>query len=278
MQKKFIMAGVMGWPIEHSRSPTIHNYWIKEHNINGAYGHFPVQPNHLEAAIDGLRALGLAGCNITIPHKVAAMKHVDWVDPKAQRIGAINTIVCKPDGMLCGFNHDGFGYIQSLYEAQPTWHASAGPVVMLGAGGASRSILVSLLDSGASEIRLLNRTQSKADELAAEFGPLVTAYPWSELNDTIEDCKLLVNTTSLGMQGQAPLEIDLSNLKSDALVSDIIYAPLETPLLAAAKARGNTTVNGLGMLLHQARPAFEAWFGVLPDVSQKLRNVVIASF
>ena len=272
------MAGVMGWPVSHSRSPVIHNHWISEYGLSGAYGLFPVHPSQLEAAIRGLQALGLAGCNITIPHKVDAMRFVDWVDPLAVRMGAINTIVVQQDGALHGFNHDGYGYVQSLREAQPNWQADTGPAVILGAGGAARAIVVSLLDGGATDIRILNRTLSKADDLAKEFGMAVRALNWSERADALEGAALLVNTTSLGMNGESALDIDLSKLSISALVSDIIYVPLETPLLHAARLKGNTTVNGLGMLLHQARPAFHAWFGVMPQVTPQLKNAILATF
>mgnify|MGYP000703368946 CR=1 FL=1 len=278
MNNSFIIAGVMGWPVAHSRSPLIHNHWIRQFNLSGAYGFFPVQPNNLESAIRGLQALGLAGCNITIPHKVNAMAYVDWVHPLAKRIGAINTIVVKADGTLHGFNNDGYGYLQSLREAQPNWQADTGPAVVLGAGGAARAIVVSLIDAGATEIRILNRTRSKAEELAQEFGQVITAYDWSERADALNNAALLINTTNQGMHGESALDIDLTQLPTSALVSDAIYIPLETPLLAAARLRGNTTVNGLGMLLHQARPAFKAWFGVMPEVTPELKNAIMATF
>jgi shikimate dehydrogenase len=277
MKNTFTVAGVMGWPVAHSRSPIIHNHWIHQHHLKGAYALFPVNPLRLEAAIRGLQALGLAGCNITIPHKVEAMQHVDWIDPLAKRMGAINTIVVQADGALHGYNHDGFGYIASLREVQPSWQPNAGAVVVLGAGGAARAIVVSLIDQGAQDIRILNRTFGKARALAHEFGSVVTAYDWDERHEAISDCVLLINTTSLGMHGQAALEIELSQLPRAALVSDAIYVPLETPLLAQARARGHTTLNGLGMLLHQARPAFHAWFDVMPDVTAELRQAVIAT-
>ena len=272
------MAGVMGWPVAHSRSPVIHNYWIRQYGLQGAYSLFPVAPDKLQAAVLGIQALGLAGCNITIPHKVDAMKWVDWVAPLAQRMGAINTIVVQADGALHGFNNDGFGFLESLQEAQPTWRADAGPIVVLGAGGASRAIVLSLLDAGAQEIRLLNRTLSKAHELAQEFGARVCAYEWSARHEVLHGAALLVNTTDQGMHGQPPLDLNLSQLPTTALVSDAIYIPLETPLLAAARQRGNATVNGLGMLLHQARPAFHAWFGVMPEVTPALWAAVKATF
>lgn len=265
----------MGWPVAHSRSPLIHNYWIKQYKLTGAYGAFPVAPSNLEAAIRGLKALGLAGCNITIPHKVNAMAYVDWVHPLAQRMGAINTVVVQADGALHGFNNDGFGFIHSLLEAQPTWQANAGPIAVIGAGGAARAIIVSLLDEGATEIRVINRTHSKAEELAQEFGSLVTSVQWGNREDALIGASLLINTTSQGMHGEPALNISLTNLPTDALVSDAVYIPMETPLLKEARQRGNSTVNGLGMLIHQARPAFQAWFGVMPEVTDKLYAEVI---
>ena len=265
----------MGWPVAHSRSPLIHNHWIQQYNLTGAYGAFPVEPSNLEAAIRGIQALGLAGCNITIPHKVNAMAYVDWVHPLAQRMGAINTVVVQRDGALHGFNNDGFGFIHSLLEAQPTWQANAGPIAVIGAGGAARAIIVSLLDEGATRIRVINRTHSKAEELAQEFGSLVTSVQWENREDALIGASLLINTTSQGMHGEPALDISLTNLPTDALVSDAVYIPMETPLLKEARQRGNSTVNGLGMLIHQARPAFQAWFGVMPEVTDKLYAEVI---
>lgn len=268
----------MGWPVAHSRSPIIHNYWINKYGLHGTYEHMPVEPKNIGIAINKLRSDGYAGCNITLPHKVDAINHMDWVDPLAQRIGAINTVVVQSDGALHGFNHDGFGYIESLREASATWRANDGPVVVLGAGGASRAIIVSLLDAGATEIRLLNRTKTKADDLAQEFGAAVRSFDWHDRNEVLTNASLLVNTTSQGMQGQAELEIDLSQLPISALVSDAIYIPLETALLSSARQRGNPTVNGLGMLLHQARPAFQAWFGIMPKVTPDLIKTITATF
>jgi shikimate dehydrogenase len=275
--KKFILAGVMGWPVAHSRSPAIHNHWIRQYGLNGSYVLLPVQPERIGDAVRGLRALGFAGCNLTIPHKVAAMPLMDRVDPLAARIGAINTIVVEADGTLVGYNNDAYGYIQSLLDAQPDWRADAGPITVLGAGGAARAILVALAERGAKEIRLCNRSLDKAQALAAEFGAPIKAVPWEQRADALDGCALLVNTTSLGMKGQEPLELSLEKLPSRALVSDIIYVPLETPLLAAARQRGNPTVNGLGMLLNQARPAFERWFGVMPEITPELRRGIEAT-
>lgn len=277
MNEQFIMAGVMGWPVAHSRSPLIHNHWIKKYQLSGAYGRFPVEPKNLEAAIRGLSALGLAGCNITIPHKVEAMQYMDWVDPHAQKIGAINTVVVQANGTRHGYNNDGFGYLQSLKEAHAQWRADTGPVVVLGAGGAARAILVALLQEGATEIRLLNRTLDKAQALAQEFGPSIQALPWSQRHEALAQAALLINTTNQGMHGTPALDLALDELPTTAMVSDIIYTPLETPLLEQARQRGNTTVNGLGMLIHQARPAFEAWFGVKPAATSEISDLLIAS-
>ena len=274
---KFILAGIMGWPVAHSRSPMLHGHWIAHHGLNGAYVLLPVDPADLPGAMRGLAALGFAGCNVTIPHKVAAMALVDRVDPVARKIGAINTIVVEADGSLSGTNNDGRGYIQSLLDAQPDWKADAGPVTVLGAGGGARAVVVSLAERGAREIRVCNRSFDKALALAHEFGAPVRAVLWEQREDVLGDVALLVNTTSQGMTGQAAVDISLRRLPAHALVSDLVYVPLETPLLAAARQRGNRTVGGLGMLLNQARPAFNAWFGVMPEVTPALRRIVEAS-
>lgn len=278
MAQQFVMAGVMGWPVAHSRSPVIHNHWIRQYGLNGSYGLFPVRPERLESALRGLSALGMAGCNITLPHKVQAMQWVDHVDPLGQRMGAINLVVVQADGALHGFNTDGYGFIQSLRDAKPDWRPEAGPIVVLGGGGAARAIVLSLIDAGATSIRLINRTRSKAQALADEFGPAITVCDWSERHDALAGAAMLVNSTDQGMHGKTDLDLRLDALPTDALVCDAIYIPLETSLLAKARARGNLTVNGLGMLLNQARPAFKAWFGVDPEVTPVLREAVIATF
>jgi len=276
-EKRYCLVGVMGWPVAHSRSPKLHGYWIDHYGLSGAYVLLPVAPENLAIALRGLAALGFAGCNVTIPHKVTAMRLVDRVDPLARRIGAINTIVVERDGTLSGYNNDGFGYVQSLRDAKSDWRADAGPVVVLGGGGAARAVVASLADEGAREIRLLNRTQQHAADIAQAVGAVVKVLPWEQRSDALADAALLVNTTSQGMSGQPPLDLSLAALPQRALVSDVIYIPLETPLLAAARARGNATVNGLGMLLNQARPAFKAWFGVMPEITPELRRVIEAT-
>ena len=276
--QKFVLTGVMGWPVAHTRSPAIHNHWIAHYGLKGAYVQLPVQPQNLEAAIRGLPALGFAGCNITVPHKVNAMQLMDTLHPAARRIAAINTVVVQSDGSLLGVNNDGIGYIQSLRDAQPDWRGDAGPALVLGAGGAARAIVVGLLDEGVPEVRLCNRTQDKAQALKDAFGDRVTVIPWAERNSAMAGVRLLVNTTTQGMHGQPALDVVLDDLPAEALVSDAIYIPLETPLLAAARQRGHQTVNGLGMLLNQARPAFQAWFGVQPELTPGLIAAVQATF
>jgi len=274
----FVLAGVMGWPVAHTRSPAIHNHWIAKYGLKGAYVQLPVQPDRLEAAIRGLPALGFAGCNVTVPHKVNAMRFMDELHPAARRVAAINTIVVQPDGRLLGMNNDGAGYIQSLRDADATWRGDAGPALVLGAGGAARAIVVALLDEGVPELRITNRTLERAQALAEAFGDRVKVVPWSERNEAMAGVSLLVNTTTQGMHGQAPLDVTLEALPAAAMVSDAIYIPMETPLLAQARLRGHRTVNGLGMLLNQARPAFQSWFGVLPEITPELRAVVQATF
>ena len=275
---KFVLAGVMGWPVAHTRSPAIHNHWIAQYSLKGAYVQLPVQPQNLEAAIRGLPALGFAGCNITVPHKVNAMQLMDTLHPAARRVAAINTVVVQADGSLLGMNNDGYGYIQSLRDAQPDWRGDAGPALVMGAGGAARALVVALLDEGVPEVRLCNRTQEKAQALKDAFGDRVTVVPWADRNSAMAGVRLLVNTTTQGMHGQPALDVALDDLPAEALVSDAIYIPLETPLLAAARQRGHQTVNGLGMLLNQARPAFHAWCGVLPELTPGLIAAVQATF
>jgi len=274
---RFLMAGVMGWPVMHSRSPKIHNYWFARLGLAGTYVPLAIRAEGLRAALRALPALGFAGCNLTIPHKEAAFEIVDRVDPPARRIGAINCVVVAPDGSLDGHNHDGFGYIQSILEAFPAWRADAGPIVVIGAGGGARAVLVSLVDQGARDIRLINRSPGRAQALAQEFGAPVEALAWTDRHAALNGAAMLINTTSQGMAGQPALDLALDKLPLSALVSDIVYVPRETPLLAAARLRGNRTVSGLGMLLNQARPAFHAWFGVMPEVTAELRAMIEAT-
>lgn len=274
----YTLAGVMGWPVAHSRSPVIHKHWFAEHGLRGDYVLLPVQSEHLATALRGLPALGFAGCNLTIPHKITALSLVDRVEPLAQRIGAVNTVVVERDGSLTGRNTDAEGFMQSLTDAQPDWRADRAPAVVVGAGGAARAVITGLLHRGATEIKVCNRTWDTALALQNEFGSAVRAVTWEERGDALFECGLLVNTTNQGMQGQPALDLSLQYLPTNALVADIVYAPLQTPLLAVALERGNPTVNGLGMLINQARLAFEAWTGVLPANSEELRSKLLATF
>jgi shikimate dehydrogenase len=274
----FGIAGLVGWPVAHSRSPTIHNYWLDHYKIPGRYVLLPVPPEKLSIALPGLAALGFRGCNVTTPHKQAVMPMLDRVDELARRIDAVNTIVVEKDGTLTGFNNDGNGFVQSLRDAKADWRPDAGPIVVLGAGGAARAVVASLAAQGAREIRLVNRTFERAQGIANEYGSPVTAFPWEKRNDALADVALLANATNQGMAGKPALDISLDRLPPHALVGDLIYIPPETPLLAAARVRGNMTVNGLGLLLNQARPAFQAWYGVLPDITPGLLRAIQATF
>jgi shikimate dehydrogenase len=266
----------MGWPISHSRSPCLHGFWLEQYGIDGAYLPFAVRPQNLVTALGALPALGLRGVNVTLPHKQAALGLVARASAEAKRIGAVNTIVVGADGRLEGSNTDGYGFLEHLRASATSFQPLRGPAVLLGAGGAAHAIAVALLDAGVPELRLTNRTSRRAAELAAALGPSAVVVDWGERAAALAEARLLVNATTLGMAGQPPLDLDLSQLSSAAIVYDIVYVPLETPLLAAARARGNPVVDGIGMLLHQARPGFAAWFGVEPEVTAELRAFVLA--
>ena len=270
------LAGVMGWPVAHSRSPVLHGFWLAEHGIDGAYVPLAVRPENLRRALAALPLLGFAGCNLTIPHKQAALAIVDDIEPSARRAGAINTIVVDQHGRLVGSNSDMFGFLEALRAAVPGWSARTGPAVVLGAGGAARGVVAALIDDGATEIRLVNRTPARAQNLAKELGGTIYGVPWEERAACLTGAALLVNATSLGMEGQTALDLALDALPAEAVVNDIVYVPLVTPLVAAARARGHRAIDGLDMLLHQARPGFAAWFGVEPEVTAELRRFVLA--
>lgn len=264
----------MGWPVMHSRSPMLHNYWFQQHGLAGSYVPLAIGPENLGAALRGLHPLGFAGVNVTIPHKQEAMRIVHEVDALAKSIGAISCIVVRRDGSLAGTNNDCYGFIQAVRGEHPGWQADAGPVVVIGAGGGSRAVCYALALEGAREIRLVNRTLARAKEIAREFRGPIQALPWEQRHDALEGAAMVVNTTSQGMVGNPALEIRLDKLPKSALAADIVYIPLETPFLAAARKRGNRTINGLGMLLNQGRPAWKAWFGIEPEVTPELRAMV----
>ena len=270
-------ACVIGWPVEHSRSPLIQRYWLKLYGIDGAYEKEAVRPEDFASFLGSLAARGYAGANVTLPHKEAALRAAAIADEAARAIGAANTLWLDQTGRLCASNTDAYGFMTNLDEEAPGWNEGRRPVLVLGAGGAARAILYSLLAAGASRILLANRTRERAEALAQGFGPSVHVVDWEDRNRALVGCGLLVNATSLGMTDKEPLDIDLAALPQDAVVADIVYSPLETKLLAAARARGNRTVDGLGMLLHQAVPGFERWFGVRPEVTPALRAHATAS-
>ncbi len=271
---RFIHAGVIGWPISHSLSPRLHGYWLKEHDINGVYEPLAIPPDSLRLFLLKLASQEFAGVNITVPHKEAAVAHMDTLDDNARRIGAVNTVVVQ-EGTLYGGNTDGFGFMENLKDGAPDWAANQGPVTVLGAGGAARAIVAALLEAGVGELRLVNRTRERADQLAKEIGGAITVIDWDKRTSALEEIGLLVNTTTLGMKDKDPLDLDLENLPASAVVTDIVYTPLITPLLTTARQLGNPVVDGLGMLLHQARPGFFFWFGVKPEVTDALRAFIL---
>lgn len=272
-----IRAGVMGWPISHSRSPRLHGYWLARYGIDGTYEALAVAPEDLAEQLGALGDRGFAGVNLTVPHKEAALAVVTSLSPAARAIGAVNTVVVGTDGDLEGDNTDGFGFLENLRQGAAGWRADTGPAVVLGAGGAARAICRALAGAGAPDIRIVNRTPARAETLAGDLAGPLMPWSWDDRSEALAGAALVVNTTTLGMVGQDPLDLDLARLPTSAVVNDIVYAPLETPLLAAAAKRGNPVVDGLGMLLHQARPGFEAWFGRAPEVTAELRAHVLGS-
>jgi len=270
-------ACVIGWPVEHSRSPLIHRYWLKQYGIDGAYEKEAVRPEDLARFLGSLEARGYVGANVTLPHKEAALRAAESADEAAVTIGAANTLWLDPDGTLHASNTDAYGFMTNLKTKAPDWNKGRRPVMVFGAGGAARAIVHGLLTEGAASLLLANRTRDRAEALAQAFGPSVHVVDWEDRNQALAGCGLLVNATSLGMTGKDPLQLDLKALPADAVVADIVYSPLETKLLAVARARGNRVVDGLGMLLHQAVPGFELWFGVRPEVTPELRAHVAAA-
>jgi shikimate dehydrogenase len=263
------VAGIAGWPVTYSRSPRLHGFWLQRHGIDGAYIPLPIRPGEFAIAMRGLLAAGFAGANVTIPHKISAFDICDTIDDTARRAGAVNTLVFQ-DGKIAGSNTDGYGFVANLHAhgVDP----ATGPVLLLGAGGSARAVAAALLDEGAS-VTVVNRTRARAEGLAREI-PGLRIAEWDARVPALADHALVVNTTPLGMIGHTPLDLDLSHAPASLVVADNVYVPLETPLLAAARARGLRCVEGLGMLLHQAVPGFRAWFGVEPRVDEELRRFV----
>jgi shikimate dehydrogenase len=266
-------ACVVGWPVSHSRSPLIHGYWLARYGIDGSYVRQAVRPEEATGFLGSLRAHGFAGCNVTIPHKETAYALADDARPAARAAAAANTLWYE-DNRLVADNTDGAGFVNNLGAVAPRFDVDGAIVSILGAGGAARGIVLALLESGAREIRVFNRTRGRADAVAHDFGRKVKAFDWNLRNCNSQDASLLVNTTPLGMSGSDPLDIDVNALDRSCVVADIVYVPIETPLLGAARERGLATVDGLGMLLYQAAPGFERWFGVRPEVTDELRALL----
>lgn len=276
MSVQIPLAGVIGDPIGHSKSPRLHGHWLTEYGLPGHYIPMQIAATDLASALKTLPKLGFKGINATIPHKEAVLELATEVTEAAAHIGAANTLTFGEDGALHADNTDGYGFLENLTSSAPSWQASAGPAAVLGAGGACRAIIVALLAAGCPEIRLCNRTKDRAEALADRFGPKIKVIDWGDETALFSDASLAVNTTSLGMDGQPPFTFALDGLPEIALATDLIYTPLQTPFLTAATRKGCTTVDGLGMLLHQAVPGFERWFGARPDVTPALRDIVLA--
>ena len=272
---KIPLAGVIGCPIAHSKSPKIHGHWLKTLGIQGAYIPMEVEPANLKDVILTLPKMGFVGANVTLPHKEAIMEIADFVTDRAALIGAVNTLIFRADGKIQGDNTDGYGFLENLKTGAPDWAPQAGPAAVLGAGGAARAVIASLLDAGVPEIMLSNRTRVRADRLKSVFGNRVTVYDWVQAGNMLDHAALVVNTTSLGMIGKPELRVPLDGLRPDTVVTDLVYAPLKTKLLETAEEMGCVTVDGLGMLLHQAVPGFERWFGTRPEVDRAARTAAL---
>lgn len=268
-------AVVLGWPARHSRSPMIHGHWLARHGIDGVYEHAEVSPEDFPAFVRGFEEAGIVGGNVTIPHKETAFDLVDEADSEARALGAVNTLWLE-DGRLFGANTDGLGFLANLDERAPGWEQNASVAVVLGAGGAARSVARALASRGFDRIVVANRTASRAEAVAALAGPAGVAVGFDELWRWLPRTRLLVNATSLGMTGKEPLDLHVGELPEGAVVNDLVYVPLETGLLARAREIGARPVDGLGMLLHQAVPGFERWFGARPEVTEELRALVAA--
>ena len=268
-------ACVIGTPIAHSRSPIIHNYWLQKYGIDGVYEKLEVTPEALGAFLKRVRDGEYLGCNVTIPLKEQMFDQVDQTDEQTRALKSVNTVFLS-DGLLCGMSTDGPGFLASMTQAIPDWSASSKQVVILGAGGAARALVATFVHAGAARVIIVNRTVARAAAIASDYPEFVTVEPWDNLAMALRSADLLINATSLGMAGQPPLDISLATLQRGAVVADIVYAPLETALLRQAAEHDFRCVDGLGMLLHQAAPGFQKWFGILPEVTDDLRQRVVA--
>lgn len=271
----FPKAGVIGNPISHSLSPKLHNYWLKRYGLSGSYIALQVADDDLEKTIRSLPEKGFIGANVTLPHKVSVLQFAHNITDRATLIGAANTLIFKEDGRIFADNTDGYGFLANLKQGAPNWNPKSGPAAIFGAGGAARAIIVALADAGVPEILLSNRTRPKAEALRAEFGARIRVVDWVQAGTMLADANIVINTTSLGMKGAQDLKVPLDDLRADAVVTDIVYTPLRTPFLVAAEQIGCTTVDGLGMLLHQGVPGFERWFGTRPEVDDDTRRAVL---
>lgn len=269
------LAGVIGMPVAHSSSPRLHGHWLRRYGLRGHYVPLPVRAEHLADVLRFLPRAGFVGVNVTIPHKEAVLALADVVTDRAALIGAANTLIFRADGKIHADNTDGYGFIANLRQNAPDWQPDTGPAAVIGAGGAARAVVASLLDSGVKELRITNRTRLRSDQIKAEFGARLVVYDWAQAGNMLEGASTVVNATSLGMVGKQPLRVPLDALSPDALVTDLVYTPLMTPFLLAAQERGCAIVDGLGMLLHQAAPGFERWFGRRPDVDEDARRAVL---
>lgn len=272
---KIPLAGVIGSPIAHSKSPQLHQHWLRTYGIAGHYIPMDVHSSDLETVIRTLPKMGFVGANVTIPHKEAIMSIADQVTDRAILIGAANTLIFRNDGKIHADNTDGYGFLENLKTGAPNWHPKSGPAAVLGAGGAARAVVASLLDAGVPEILIANRTRVRAEKLKSDFGSRLRIYDWVQAGNMIDEASLVVNTTSLGMIGKGEMRVPLDGLRATTVVTDLVYAPLKTQLLATAEQTGCVTVDGLGMLLHQAVPAFERWFGIRPEVDRATRAAAL---
>ncbi|MDJ0628505.1 MAG: shikimate dehydrogenase [Rhodobacter sp.] len=270
------LAGVIGSPIAHSKSPRLHGYWLERYGLSGFYIPMDIAQSDLEDAIRAMPKLGFVGINVTVPHKESVLNLADLVTDRAALIGAANTLIFRKDGKIHADNTDGYGFIENLRQTASAWQPKSGPAAVIGAGGAARAVIASLLETGVPELRISNRTRTRAEALRSEFGAKVVVYDWVQAGNMLEDAVTVVNTTSLGMVGKPNLRVPLDGLSPKAVVSDLVYTPLQTSFLQRAAEFGCTTVDGLGMLLHQAAPAFERWFGIRPEVDDGLRQVMLA--
>ena len=275
MMTQIPLAGVLGNPIAQSKSPKLHKHWLRKYGLPGDYVPIHVTDDNLEAVLRAMPKMGFVGANVTLPHKIAALQLADQVSDRATLIGAANTLTFRNDGTIYADNTDGYGFIANLRQNAPEWDPTAGPAAVFGAGGAARAIIVALADAGVSEILLSNRTRPKAEALRAEFGARIRVVDWVQAGNMLEQAVTVVNTTSLGMVGNAELRVPLDGLRKGTLVTDIVYSPLRTKLLQDADAAGCVTVDGLGMLLHQGVPGFERWFGERPEVDDETRQAVL---